>query len=483
MFLTQGVIPGFGAPPANPQEFIRKALDSTAATTGNLLIPQVIQPYITETNLLLNPWRSLIPRVPWFSGTFDKRIRTARGRARFVGDGLSAPGSSSVYASLQETLKIVQSKGQVSNYLEFAAQQFTDPIRNEVNGSMMEFNNEEAWGLIHGNAYGDAYMYNGLEYWTQSVASNPNIILANGATISTDYLDQVIDAAIDSGIDATEQNAANMGFFAMTSKMISKISSLKQSGQRFNDDVTVRGGFRFASYRGFPLVPTGFLKPNQAWTGSTVTSADVATGGSLPPNSTYRYFVAAVTIHGETLPSAETTQATANDGNSTHKVRLSWSAPATAGSVRLYKIYRTAAGGGAGTEVLYTVIPGCIYTQDSLGFGFMTSVDVVSWEDTGVRTVATQDTAAGRVTGALYTPAYAPATMDELAADEEEVHFVITRAPIADEGNLAFMPTGVPMTFMPLAQISDNFWFLLKAYECFVAIAQYQWRISRVKPV
>ncbi len=464
---------GFGRGPI--EDWIRKGLDSTSTSTGNVLIPQKINPYITELNKLLSPLQSMIPRPSWTSGTYDKRLRSARGRGRFVGDGKTAPEARSTYLSFMEPLKILQSRGSVTGFIEYAAQDFTKPLQNEVKGHTLEAAYLEEWAMLYANGAADSAMWSGIEKWSQTGYGRN--ILGNGATISTDLMDQALDGLQSIGVVPTTGNA----FFLTTPKMISKISSLKQSGQRWNDKVEVAGGFRFGSYRDIPLVPTSFISPNLAWPGSTVTATPATSGGSMADGA-YKYYVSAITFAGETLPATEAT-ATITGGGGNGKITLAWTAPTESGSVYLYKIYRTAAGGATGTEVHYTTIPGCLYTEDAIGFGFLTVVDVTTWVDTGVRTSQTTNAGAATVTGANYTPGYAAANLDELAADEEDMWLIVTQAPVAEEGNLLFLPTLRPMSFVPLAPYSDKTPFLITEYACLIAIEQYQTRISRVKAV
>ncbi|MFB3910434.1 MAG: hypothetical protein ACE15D_18750 [Candidatus Eisenbacteria bacterium] len=466
---------GFAPGAADIEKWIRKGLDSTAATTGDKLIPQKIDPYITELNMRLSPLRTLIPRIPWTSGTYDKRLRSARGRGRFVGDGKSAPIGRSTYLSFAEPIKRLQVRGQVTHFLGLAAQEFTDPLRNEIKGCTVSANWLEEWALLYANKYADETMWSGMEQWSQT--GYGKIYDGNGATISTDILDTVIDNLQSEGVFLGPDNA----FFLTTPKMISKISSLKQSGQRWNDQVEVSGGFRFRDYRGIPLVPTSFIAPNQAWPGGTVTATPATSGGAMADGA-YYYYVSAILETGETLPCTEVT-ATISGGSGAGSIELSWTAPATAGAVYLYKIYRTAAGGASGSEVHYTTIPGTLVSEDSVGFGFLSATDVITWVDTGSRTTQTTTFATGTVSGAAYTPAYAPANLDELAANEEDMWLFCTKAPVAEDGNLLFLPTLKPMGYQPLPPLGEYDWFYISEYAALIAIEQYQTRIARVKAV
>lgn len=459
----------------DPEQLIQKALDTTQAS-GQALIPQVIDPAMVELATLLAPLRSMIPRRPWKTQTYDRPRRTAFGRGRAVGDGTSAPNTQSTYNRFSEALKILQVKGGTTGFMQFASQELLDIAAEEVFGQGMALQFEEEHNMIWGNTGADSWMWKGLSQWSEG--GNSIIVEGAGATISTAMLDTMIDQYALRSIMLDESNS----FFLTSPQMISKLSALHQAnGQRWLDKITVAGGFRFESYRGVPLIPSAYLQGNQAWTGSTVTGSEQTGGGTGFSVATYRYFVSAVLQTGETLPSAETSVVMTV---ATNRARLSWSAPSVAGAVRLYRIYRSAAGGGAGSEVLYSVIPGTIVQADA-NFGFLSSVDVTSWDDTNVRTLQTTDYANARVTGANYVPnaAFATANNDELAANEEDLYLVVTNTPVVSGGPSTMVAEGKPMGYMPLAKLSDADNFLIFEYAGLVCVEHILGRITRAKTV
>lgn len=83
------------------------------------------------------------------------------------------------------------------------------------------------------------------------------------------------------------------------------------------------------------------------------------TGGTLLAG-TYKYYVTAINANGETTVSNEVTQITTG---STSTVTLTWATVPTATG---YKVYRTAAGGATGTELLLTTL-GVVLTYIDTG--------------------------------------------------------------------------------------------------------------------
>jgi hypothetical protein len=74
-------------------------------------------------------------------------------------------------------------------------------------------------------------------------------------------------------------------------------------------------------------------------------------GGTLPTASTYKYYVTAINANGETLVSNE--QSVTTGAGATNSNTVNW---ATVVGATGFKIYRTAAGGATGTELLLTAV-------------------------------------------------------------------------------------------------------------------------------
>lgn len=454
------------------EQLVTRALDTTSAS-GAAVIPSTIDPAIVEMATQLSPFRALVPRKPWSTKVYDRPRRTAFGRARAVGDGTTVNSTQSTYDRFSETMKILQAKGGTTGFLEFASQDLIDIFASEVAGQTTAYLYEEENMLLYGNASGDPLSFNGIETWTQ--AGEAKIVQAAGATVSTAILDSLRDGMTRRNIMLDASNA----FWLMTPEMLSKVSAVEATKQRF-DYIVGPGGFRFRTYLNIPIIETGYMAANQAWTGSTVTgSEETGSGSGWSGTGAVKYKVAAVLLTGETLPATEvsvTLTATTN------RIRLSWSTPAVAGSVRYYKIYRTAVGGATNTEVLYTVIPGSVSSAESM-FGFLTFGDVTSWDDTGNRSSMTLDYANLRVVGSAYAPHadFAVVNNGVLATDLEDIHLCVTNAPMVSNGPTMHVAEGMPMKTIPLAKLTDSENFLLCGYQCLPVVGYAQGRITRVK--
>ena len=120
--------------------------------------------------------------------------------------------------------------------------------------------------------------------------------------------------------------------FIASQQMISKLSGLQTKIQRTVQQVEFEAGFRLDTYRGIPMLPSGFVRPATTTTSPTVT-ATAAAGGSLADDE-YFYRIASVTMYGEQIIGAENSATTATTNNT---VALTWTADTNA---KLYKIGR-----------------------------------------------------------------------------------------------------------------------------------------------
>jgi hypothetical protein len=433
---------------------ILKALDSTT-TSGQALIPQIVDPYIAELALKVAPLRTLIPSTPWKSGTYDKNKRVKFGNARFVGDAVTIAESQSTIVRFQEPLKILMSKGGVTGFLQEASQELVDAIQLETKGHSIEAFHEEEYGLLYGNRYADNYQFNGLDTWIQTGVIDVNADLTF--------------KAVDAGIDRILKIGGQPACLIMSHTMLSAFSRILFNQQRFLDKVEIKGGIKLLSYRDIPIYPTSFIGADKAWTGGTVTATAID-GGNLTASTDYYYKISAVLQTGETLPCSE---ATASTDDTKKTIKLTWSAPSESGSVRLYKIFRATS---TGAETLLTVIPGVVYKQQDDLIGTLLVNDVVEWQDTGVYNSMTTDYTNGRVVGANYQPTK---TEYPLVSGKEDIFIVSTEVP-GVEGYATHRPTMKELGYMPLAKIADKEWFLIVGYETLVCVEQFCSKLHRV---
>ena len=227
-------------------------------------------------------------------------------------------------------------KRQISNFLQSAAISFVDSMEAEVESAtqgmreLIEFS--LLWGVADDTGFtGDAYQYSGILPWIYNDDAT-NCVIDLDATIALTNL----DAALDVTKFKYQNLVGGKWFFIASPQMISKIGALQTLVRMPVTKVEFEGGVTMDSYRGVPIVSSGFVAPSA--TGASVTSLAASPGGTgTVTNGLYRYKVAAITLYGEQVASASasgtmTSQAAMN---------LEWDTNANAKS---YAIYRTNVG-------------------------------------------------------------------------------------------------------------------------------------------
>jgi hypothetical protein len=181
------------------------------------------------------------------------------------------------------------------------------------------------------------------------------MIDASGTTVTLLHLDTMLDNTKN-----LYQNLRNDPYvFIMSPGMISKISGLETRIQRDVQTIEYEGGFVFATYKGVPLVPSGFVKPAATSTSPSdlAAAADGTATGKLA-DDTYYYSIASITKYGEQLAGTEC-NVVLNGGGTTQNVDLTWTADSSA---MLYAIYRGLTTGFDNLELI-DIIPAMTYTN------------------------------------------------------------------------------------------------------------------------
>lgn len=321
------------------------------------------------------------------------------------------------------------------------SEQFVNALEVEIQGSIEGLAETLEYAVLWGNDV-DEKQYDGIDAAiindgtaSKSVANGGNVLDVNGVITLSD-LDNMLDA-VEQGRGTT----SDMKVFVASPQMISKISGLQTKIQRTVQQVEFEGGFRMDTYRGVPLVPSGFVRPAATTTSPDVT-ATAAAGGSLADN-TYYYRIASVTKYGEQFVGGEDSATTATTNNS---VTLTWTADSNA---KLYKIYRGTSAGAANLELL-DVIAAKTYASDGSVSG-----NVTSYTDDGSKTP---------------NSAYKP--LDDTSGHEEVIFLVNLdgRRGARLVGNLS--PLGERLdtfvSYVPLATTRSSFDYMIETFHALV---------------
>jgi hypothetical protein len=456
---------------------LREALTAAQASP---LIPKIIDPVLLEYQRRYSPLVRAIPTQLWGSDVYYFNQRTSVASGGFVPDGGARPVSNSTYVQLQYQMKHVESVYAVTGYAQEVTRQVIGDLRaTEIRGAVQGYYWDIEGGIVWGNAAATATQaqpqFDGLDTLVSDFTSGyANSIDKAGASLTLAMLDELIDRV--------ETNVAGPCFsdawmFVMSNTAVSKIAQLQVAQQRFVDKVEVATGLIVDSYRGIPLIKTSFLS-SRGFTMGTVTGGTATTGGALPATSTYKYVIAPVIARqGETAPSPEVSVTTGT--GATNVIILSFSPPAGLDGLapQLYKVYRTLAGGAAGSETFL----GYVDSTVGLGGDGVTPILVNQIVDTG--TALVPQNATGPTVPAVLPQQYFGTNPNMFPASvgggPVENLFLISR----DRNNLVrpYVREATPLDVYPTTASPDTLPGAVIGDTCLaVRAARYTGRMSRV---
>ena len=357
------------------KSIVNKALTS-ASGVGGALIPQHLQQIITDTVIRLSPEMSVITPMKAKSNLYEFNRKTSLPFAGgSAGESSVIPATNSKTVRANVSLKIVKSKGRVTDFVKDSANSYIDALQYEVENFTQKHVLDLINGMLFGNKDAQGYMgtvsaaaytvpnlaFDGIEKFIATNKTNQ----ARGGKVPTDlsFLDDMIDASNRKG------GAKCRRFFEMSPEMLSKVSRLL-TNVRLNQDygsglttVNVTGGWRMNAYRDIPIIESTSLRPIETMNAGTITLDCVTSGGYLA-DGTYSVMIAPVTYEGEQL--ASTAQAAVVSGGSgVGRIRISFATPhADAAGVYnalYYKIYCGGLNVATGSEKLVAVADAAVY--------------------------------------------------------------------------------------------------------------------------
>jgi len=420
---------------------LKKAL-TASSSSGTALIPEDLEPMIRANLLELSPLTRMVPVVRADGNIHRVVRRTAHNTgAWFEGEMTDASYNQSTYARRSVEVKILRTHGQASDFMVSAARSFTDVMADEIESAtegladLFEFST--IWG--HGDDLsftGDAYQYTGLYGWLLSDASSSNVVDADG-TITLSDLDDLLDITMNK-----YRNVRDMQYlFLMSPQMNSKVTGLQTLIRRAVQTITFEGGFEMETYRGVPILKSGFVRPAGTTTSPAVTAAPAGSGGGIAlATGNYMYKIASITLYGEQVAgTADTTNAVTNGTHDT--VDLTWTADASA---KLYAIYRTNTD-DADADANYDLID--IIAAKTYNSDGSVNTSVAAYSDTGLTGLS---------------------TIHPMASGDETI-FLVGLGQRQGLSRPVLTPTvGEPMdslvNYVTLSETTDSLQFRLKSY-------------------
>lgn len=318
-----------------PTSELRKAL--TVAGGGSNLVHEDIEASVRADLQVKSPLVAFLPVVPATGTTHTVVKRTARGGGAWAEGEMTAPSySNTTPARRNVTVKILRTAGAVSGFQQAASRTFTDSLAGEIEGASDDFRELLEFMAMYGTAdenvgfTGDAYQFNGIYPWILKDAPTTTLFDKRGAKIALSDLDDAMDVTVNK----YQNLKGGKWFWMMSSNMNSTVSGLQALIQRQVTRIQFEGGFEMESYRGIPIIQSGFVAPNSLTASVAGLGATAAGSGSVAAG-TYRYRIAAITLYGEQVASDA---ASVSQSGGDKQTNLSWTANAEA---KLYAIYRT----------------------------------------------------------------------------------------------------------------------------------------------
>ena len=437
----------------------RQLQEALTAAGVNALVPKIIDPMLLELQRRYSPLVRATPSQRWDSTVYYFNQRTQRANGGFVTDGGARPQSQSVYQQNQFTIRNLQAVGSVTGYSQAVTRQVIGDLRaREVSGTIQglywDIETAMLWGNEGATQYGAYPQFSGLDSLVSDFTSpTKNAIDQGGNVLTLAMLDQEIDL-VESNAATSIMDASYM--FVMSPTANSKIAQLLQAQQRFLEQTEVAAGLIVMTYRGIPIIKSSFLSA-RAITMGTVASATATTGGSIAASAQYRYKVSAVMARqGEIGCSAEVTQAVG--GTSTNTITLSFSIPAGLDGAQpiLYKVYRTANGGGTNTETLLGVVDAVV----GLAADGVTPIMTTSIVDDGVKLIPMNGSTAPAINPSSYVGT--SLSMQPPTAGQENIYLMprtadyVVRPYVREVQPVDVYPTVTGPDLLPYALVADT---------------------------
>jgi hypothetical protein len=375
---------------------LRQIQETLTQTTGaQFLYQPVIDRALFESTRKFTLTREIFARKTWNTPVYEFNKRNNYPQTRAVVEAPPSTGvgsvtpTSSAYSQVFFPIKHWQSNMDLAKFSIQTAR---------VNGDLMQLELDAAsesavWFEEALNLYGSAGATNNTwrPEWdgVDLLMSLGNKIVVNAAPSIA-----MLDAMIDAVKKSLGRAVGPQYVFGMAPEMLSSMGRLFTQYERWMGKATIyprddRGvlkgqisdnrnyidaGIEVATYRGVPLMESSFL--TSLGTMTAVTAAGPTGTDGVIPAGTYYYSVEVLTDFGISL-AAETSVVTVS---STNHVALSWTTPAILDvnlNVRqnlLFRIFRTVAGGPAGSETLYAVVAASDLASDAA---------ITTWTDTG----------------------------------------------------------------------------------------------------
>lgn len=231
-----------------PMVDIRKALDTSAGTTGAVLVPEVIDAGIRMFVETRSPLWNVIRKFPFDGYAYAYREQNGLPVASFGAElGALPAAQNATYIERTVQIKSIYIRGELSGQIIEASKTLVNILEREIENSAMGMVRTLEQKLIAGDSVAQPNEFDGLAKWITTTVDGTDTGGATGGAdgpLSLALLDQLLDAP--PGGEPTH--------LIMSKAMRRKLWSILQPQVRYMDSVEIEGGFRVPTYGGLPII-------------------------------------------------------------------------------------------------------------------------------------------------------------------------------------------------------------------------------------
>jgi HK97 family phage major capsid protein len=239
---------------------ISKALDTTAGSTGAVLIPELISPGIREFFEKRTPLWNQIRKVDYNGLAYVYKEQTGVPVASFGAElGALPAAQNATYVERAVALKSIYSRGEVSGQVQVAAQTFVDALGREIQNHAIGVSNTLEQKLVTGDATTNPNEFDGIMKWVTNTlfVDSTGDGLGTDAPLSLSHLEQLFDTPTQETPNLLIMNAATRR----------RLWDVLEPMRRFVGETTIDGGFTVRAYNGVPIIE---VKQNPAALDGTI---------------------------------------------------------------------------------------------------------------------------------------------------------------------------------------------------------------------
>ncbi len=227
---------------------IRKALDTSVATTGRILVPTIVDEGLRLYVETRSPLWNIIRKVPHDGLAYGWREQNGLPVASFGAElGALPAAQNATYIERTMPLKQIFIRGEVSGLLIEASRTVLNVLQREIENSALGMVRTLEQKLIAGNATTNPNEFDGIAVQitnTLNAAGTGGAAAGVAGPLTLSLLDQLID--LPEGGEPTH--------LIMMKAMHRRLWSVLQPQVRYMDTEEIEGGFKVPSYGGLPII-------------------------------------------------------------------------------------------------------------------------------------------------------------------------------------------------------------------------------------